>query len=110
MLFGVSNVSASFQGYINKILAEKLNIFIIIYLNDIFIYTKDPGQPHVDAICSILDFLQKNGLFANLKKCQFYQDEVHFLKYVVSAKRIQIEDKRIEIVKNWPEPKSVRDI
>ena len=41
MLFGLSNAFASFQGYINKILAKKLNIFIIVYLNNIFIYIKD---------------------------------------------------------------------
>ena len=56
MPFGLSNAPASFQGYINKIWAKKLNSFIIVYLNDIFIYTKDPGQPHVDAICWVLDF------------------------------------------------------
>ena len=47
MPFGLSSVPASFQGYINKILAEKLNIFVIIYLDDIFIYTEDPGQVHM---------------------------------------------------------------
>ena len=43
MPFWLSNILPSFQGYINKILAKKLNIFIIVYLNNIFIYTKDPG-------------------------------------------------------------------
>ena len=43
MLFGLSNTLTSFQKYINKILAEKLNIFIIVYLDNIFIYTKDPS-------------------------------------------------------------------
>ena len=42
--------------------------------------------------------------------CQFYQDKIRFLGYIVSAQGIQIEDKRIEEVKNWPDPKSVRDI
>ena len=50
MLFGLFNAPTSFQDYINKMLAKKLDIFIIIYLNDIFIDTKDPGQPHVNAI------------------------------------------------------------
>ena len=50
MLFGLSNAPASFQGYINKILAEKLNIFVIVYLNDILIYIEDPGQSHVEAV------------------------------------------------------------
>ena len=43
MFFKLSNVSASFQGYINKILVEKLDIFVIVYLDDILIYTKDLG-------------------------------------------------------------------
>ena len=50
MLFELSNASASFQGYINKILAEKLNIFVLVYLNDIFIYTKDQDQSYVNAV------------------------------------------------------------
>ena len=48
--FGLSNAPASFQDYINKILAEKLDIFIIVYLDDIPIYTDDPGQAHVNAV------------------------------------------------------------
>ena len=43
ILFSLSNTPATFQGYVNKILAEKLDIFVIIYLDDILIYTKDPG-------------------------------------------------------------------
>ena len=50
MSFRLSNAPASFQSYINKILAKKLNIFIIVYLNNIFIYTKDPGQGHVEVV------------------------------------------------------------
>ena len=48
--FGLFNALAGFQGYINKILAEKLNIFVIVCLDNIFIYTKDPGQNHVEAV------------------------------------------------------------
>ena len=50
MLFGLFNAPASFQSYINKILAKKLNIFVIVYLDDIFIYTEDQGQAHVNAV------------------------------------------------------------
>ena len=91
-------------------MTEKLDVFVIVYLDDILIYTKDPGQPHVDAVCWILDQLRKYSLFANLKKCRFYQDEIRFLGYIVSSKGISMEAKRIEVVKEWPELKSVRDI
>ena len=110
MPFGLSNAPATFQGYVNKILAEKLDIFVVVYLDDILIYIEDPGQPHVEAVCWVLDQLRKHSLFANLKKCCFHQDEVRFLGYVVSSKGISMEAERIEVVKDWPEPKSVRDI
>ena len=110
MLFGFFNTPAIFQGYVNKILAEKLDVFIIIYLDDILIYIEDPGQPHVEAVYWVLDQLRKYSLFANLKKYNFYQDEIRFLGYVVSSKGINMEAERIEVVKKWPKPKSVRDI
>ena len=50
MPFGLINAPASFQGFINKILAEKLDIFVIVYLNNILIYTNDDGNGHVVAI------------------------------------------------------------
>ena len=47
MFFGLFKILCSFQGYINKILAKKLNISVIVYLDNIFIYIQDPNQPHV---------------------------------------------------------------
>ena len=110
MLFGLSNSLAIFQRYINKILAKKLDIFIILYLDNILIYTKDLSQPHVKVVCWVLDQLQKYLLFVNLKKCRFYQDEVHFLGYIVSSKSTNMEIIKIEVVKKLPESKSVQDI
>ena len=104
MPFDLTNIPASFQEYINKILVEKLNIFIIVYLNDILIYTDDDRDGYISAVQWVLEQLKKFLLFANLKKCRFYQEEVRFLGYVVSSKGIRIEDKRIEAVKQWPEP------
>ena len=51
MLFDFFNALATFQEYVNKILAKKLNIFVTIYLNNILIYTKDLGQLYIKAIC-----------------------------------------------------------
>ncbi len=110
MPFSLSNAPASFQGYINKILAEKLDFFVVMYLDDILIYTEDPGQPHIKAVRWVLEQLRKHGLYANLKKCRFHEDEVRFLGFVVMAQDIRMEEKRIEVVKDWPESQSVRDI
>ncbi len=88
MPFGLTNVPATFQGYINTILAEKLDIFVIVYLDDILIYTESKGEEHVQAIRWILDQLRKHSIYANLKKCCFHQDEVRFLGYIVSHQGI----------------------
>ena len=79
MLFWLFNAPASFQGYINKILVKKLNVFIIVYLDDILIYTENERQGYLEAVRWVLDLLRKNDLFANLKKCWFHQDKIRFL-------------------------------
>ena len=73
---------------------------MIVYLDDILIYTEDAGQAHVDAVRWVLNKLRKHSLFANQKKCCFYKDEVRFLDYVLSPQGIKIEDKQSEVVKN----------
>ena len=72
MLFGLSNALASFQGYIKKILAEKLDIFVIVYLDDILIYTENLGQGHFNVIRWVPEQLWKHSLYFKLKKCRFY--------------------------------------
>ena len=51
IFFNLSNAPATFQGYINKILAKKFNIFVAVYLDNILIYTKNPRQTHVEVVC-----------------------------------------------------------
>ena len=67
MLFKLFKAPASFHSYINKILAKKLDIIVIVYLDNIFIHTKDPGQPLVNAVWWIFKKLKKNGIFAKFK-------------------------------------------
>ena len=76
MPFRLSNTSISFQGYINKVLVEKLDTFVIVYLDNIFIYIKDLGQEYVEVMQWVLDILRNNGLFANLKKSWFHKVKV----------------------------------
>ena len=110
MFFSLSNALVMFLGYINKILVEKLNIFVIVYLHNILIYTKDLGQPYVETVCWVLNQLRKHYLFANLKKCWFYQDEIYFLGYIVLSKSRNIKAKRIEVMKDLFKLKFVRNI
>ncbi len=108
--FGLTNAPATFQSYINKILAEKLDVFVTVYLDDILIYTENEGEEHVQPVQWVLDQLRKHSLYANLKKCRFHQDEVRFLGYIVSHQGIRMEEEQIKAVYDWLEPQSVRDI
>ncbi len=108
--FGLTNAPATFQAYINQALAEKLDVFCIVYLDDILIYTQDTGAKHVEAVKWVLDKLKQHGLFVNLQKCRFSTDEVHFLGYVIAPSGVSMEEDRIQSVRDWPELKSVRDI
>ena len=99
MLFELLNAPASFQDYINKILAKKLDVFVIDSLDNILIYINDASQAHVNVVCWVMIKLRKHGLFANLQKCWFHKDKVSFLGYIVSAQEVWMEDKRIEAVK-----------
>ena len=108
--FGLTNASGSFQGYVNKILAKKLDIFVIVYLDDILIFTKGSRKAHVKTVWWVLEALKKYGLYANLKKCRFHKDKVKFLGFVVSRDDIRMEEKKIDGVKKWLEPQSVWDI
>ncbi len=100
MPFGLSNAFASFQGYINKILAEKLDVFVVVYMNDILIYTKNPRQPHVEEVRWVSEQLRKYGFYANLKKCRFHEDEVRFLGFVVLAQGIKMKEEKSEAVRD----------
>ena len=68
MPFGLSNIPTCFQDYINKIVTQKLDIPIIVYWDNILIYTKDSGQPHINAVQYIPKPLWKHGFYAYLKK------------------------------------------
>ena len=72
MPFGLTNTPATFQYYINKIFMKKLNIFVIMNLDNIFIYTEDESKSHIQAVRWVLDQLRKFLLYANLKKCWFH--------------------------------------
>ena len=88
----------------------KLDIFVIVYLDNIFIYINHNGDGLFVAIWRVLEQLKKFLLYANLKKYQFHQKEIWFLSYIVSLKSIRIEDKKIEAVKQWSELQSIQNI
>lgn len=102
MPFSLFNTLTSFQGYIIKILAEKLDVFVIDYLEDILIWIDEVD--HVNYIWWVLNQLWKYFLNAKLKKCWFHYDEMQLLGYVISLQNIYIEAEQIKAICDWSQP------
>jgi hypothetical protein len=109
MPFGLTNAPATFQAFLNDVLRESLDTFIVIYLDDILIYS-DTLEEHYDHVRSVLQRLKDADLQVKLEKCQFHVQTVEFLGYVISPEGISMDPAKIEAIVSWPTPNSVRDI
>ena len=110
MPFGLTNAPASCQEMMNDILKEFLDITVVVYLDDILIYTDGPISQHVEDVKKVLEALMKWNLKANPAKCLFHRKEVPFLGYIVGVNGIKIDPDKTESVRNWPTPRNVKDV
>ena len=97
MPFGLSNVPATFQAYINKTLAGIIDVFCIVYFDDILIYNSLLKE-HWNHIKQILKHLYKFQLFANLKKCAFAVQQVNFLEFVISVEEVVMNPSQVSTI------------
>ena len=109
MPFGLSNVPAAFQRYMNEIFADMLDVCVIIYLDDILIYSDNMSQ-HKAHVKEVLRRLWKNGLYASLPKCEWHKDEVEYLGYILTTEGLRMDQKKIQTILDWPEPCKVKDV
>ena len=97
MLFGLLNASTTFQVYINQALTRLIDVICIIYLDDIFIFLKDPAK-YITAIWQIFERLSKYNLYVKLLKCVFNINIVEFLEFVVELLEIKTDSFYIETI------------
>jgi hypothetical protein len=109
MSFEFANASITFQNYINFALRKFLNVFVIIYLNDILIYSQNEEE-HTNHVRFVLKRLRKYKLFAKLNKCDFDLKEIDYLKFIVEINDIRMNFAKIAIVKKWIESTTRRHI
>ena len=109
MPFGLANAPATFQAYINKALAHLLDKTVIVYLDDLLIYSKDP-EGHVKDVIDVLQALWDARLFTKLSKCTFGSDTIEFLGFIVTTEGIQMDPERVKTVTEWPVPKTTKQI
>jgi hypothetical protein len=92
MPIGLTNAPATFQSYINNALRGYVDNFCIVYLDDILIYSQSEEE-HIQYLKKVMERLRQSKLYANPKKCSFFQDEIKFLRYIVNTKGIRMDPK-----------------
>ena len=109
MPFGVTNAPATFQRLMNQIFKEELDDFVLVYLDDILIFSQTL-QEHIQHIRQALEKLRKAQLYARLHKCSFFQERVEYLGFDVSPQGVQPSPEKVRTVVEWPRPCSVKDV
>jgi hypothetical protein len=109
MLFGLSNAPAAFQHFMNDIFGDLLDVCVIVYLDNILIYSDNMSQ-HKKHVKEVLCRLQKHGLYANAGKCEFHRDSVEYLRYILTSDRLHMAKDKVQTILDWPELRKVKDI
>ncbi len=109
MPFGLTNAPASCQRMINDQLHEYLDVFVVAYLDDILIYSKTENE-HIQHVKKVLAKLRTAKLLLKPEKCEFHQEETHFLGFIVGKHGIRMDPAKVEAVLTWPEPTTVTEV
>ena len=109
MPFGLCNAPATFQAFLNDVLRECLDTVVVIYLDDILIYSQDK-ETHTADVRRVLKLLSDAQLQVNLEKCEFGVDKVEFLGYIISPEGISIDPAKVAVITSWAAPTCVREI
>ena len=109
MPFGLTNAPAAFQCLMNNIFLNLLDICVLVYLDDILIYS-DTLEEYHHHVCKVLLWLQNNKLYAPGNKCSFHGDSVEYLSFIMSPNGLSMDPSKVSTVLEWPEPCKVKDI
>ena len=109
MLFKLTNTSATFQKLINYVLYDHLNEFVIMYLNDILIYSENEKN-HEKHMKKVLRKLQEKKLYFKSKKCEFYKQQVKYLKYIVTTEKLEMNSEKIKVMIKFLMSECVKNI
>ena len=109
MPFGLTNAPSSFQHYINDVLHEFVDKFVVAYLDDILIFSKN-ATDHSKHVRVVLETLRKHSLYAKATKCIFHASSVDFLGYIVGIDGLAMDPGKVKTILDWPKPKTVKAV
>jgi len=109
MPFGLVNAPATFQAMMNKILREFLDHGVVVYLDDILIYSEN-CEKHVELVQKVLARPEEHQLAISLKKLVFHVPSVEFLGYIGAVDGVTMSERKVESIKKWRSPRSVKEV
>ncbi|CAI7819598.1 unnamed protein product [Closterium sp. NIES-53] len=109
MPFGLTNAPANFQMTMNEAFRPLLDKCVIIYLDDILVYSRDKQQ-HLEDLEAVFTFLDKHRLLTKGSMCEFFQDRLEFLGHVISEAGVEIHPKKLDTVKAWHPPTNITEL
>ena len=109
MPFGLTNAPTAFMDLMNRVFASYLDRFVVVFIDDILIYSKSSLE-HEEYLRMVLQTLREKKLYAKLQKCEFWMNSVTFLGHVISKEGISVDPKKVEAVVDWSRPTNVSEI
>lgn len=109
MPFGLTNAPATFHATMNYLFQELLRKFVIVFFDDILVYSKT-RETHLQHLEAVLELLQQNCFYIRAAKCEFGVPSLTYLGHIISATGVRPDPEKIEAVKSWPQPKTVKQV
>jgi hypothetical protein len=93
----------------NGVFRDYLDKFVIVFLNNILVYSKSKEE-HEKHLRMVLQVLREHQLYAKLRKCSFYQEQIHYLGHIISEEGITVDPEKIDAIREWSAPKNVTEV
>ncbi|KAH0607988.1 uncharacterized protein H6S33_002040, partial [Morchella sextelata] len=109
MPFGLCNAPSAFQAMINDALKELLDEGVVVYIDEILIYSETEKE-HELLVKKVLQKLREAKLCASISKTSFHVREVEYLGYHISEEGVSMSEDKVEAVKEWPVPENIKAV